>query len=65
MTNSAKYAHYGPATIGREIRFGNLRQCGGCMQRECAETEAFLVGLVQGNPLSDLLISKRYILSNT
>ena len=39
--------------------------CGSCMQRECAETEAFLVGLVQGNPLSDLLISKRYILSNT
>jgi hypothetical protein len=35
------------------------------MQRECAETEAFLVGLVQGNPLSDLLISKRYIPSNT
>jgi hypothetical protein len=47
------HAHYGPATIGRGIRFGNLRQCGGCMQRECAETEAFLVGLVQGNPLSD------------
>ncbi|WP_207100113.1 aconitase X [Paracoccus shandongensis] len=27
MTNSGKYAHYGPGLSGCRIRFGNLRQC--------------------------------------
>lgn len=27
MTNSGKYAHYGPGLSGREVRFGNLAQC--------------------------------------
>jgi predicted aconitase len=27
MTNSAKYAHYGPGLSGRNIRFGNLENC--------------------------------------
>lgn len=27
MTNSGKYAHYGPGLTGREIRFGSLEQC--------------------------------------
>ncbi|KAH8812943.1 hypothetical protein F5884DRAFT_786735 [Xylogone sp. PMI_703] len=27
MTNSAKYAHYGPGLTGRQIRFGSLSQC--------------------------------------
>ncbi|WP_294927726.1 aconitase family protein [uncultured Paracoccus sp.] len=27
MTNSGKYAHYGPGLSGRAVRFGNLDQC--------------------------------------
>jgi len=27
MTNSGKYAHYGPGLSGRAVRFGNLAQC--------------------------------------
>ncbi|KAL1589078.1 hypothetical protein WHR41_01912 [Cladosporium halotolerans] len=27
MTNSAKYAHYGPGLTGRRIRFGGLEEC--------------------------------------
>ena len=27
MTNSGKYAHYGPGLSGRPVRFGNLTQC--------------------------------------
>ncbi|KAI5357110.1 putative aconitase X swivel domain, aconitase X catalytic domain-containing protein [Septoria linicola] len=27
MTNSAKYAHYGPGLVGRKIHFGSLREC--------------------------------------
>ncbi|MEM7463119.1 MAG: aconitase X, partial [Pseudomonadota bacterium] len=27
MTNSAKYAHYGPGLTGRKFRFGNLTMC--------------------------------------
>lgn len=27
MTNSGKYAHYGPGLSGREIRFGSVAQC--------------------------------------
>lgn len=27
MTNSGKYAHYGPGLSGRAVRFGSLRQC--------------------------------------
>lgn len=27
MTNSAKYAHYGPGTIGRGMHFGSLEEC--------------------------------------
>ena len=27
MTNSAKYAHYGPGLVGRRMRFGSLRMC--------------------------------------
>ncbi len=27
MTNSGKYAHYGPGLSGRPVRFGNLAQC--------------------------------------
>ena len=27
MTNSGKYAHYGPSFINRRIRFGNMAQC--------------------------------------
>ncbi|NNU80106.1 DUF521 domain-containing protein [Halovulum dunhuangense] len=27
MTNSGKYAHYGPGLTGRRMRFGNLAQC--------------------------------------
>ena len=29
MTNSGKYAHYGPGLSGRAVRFGNLAQCVG------------------------------------
>ncbi|MBP2295513.1 cis-3-hydroxy-L-proline dehydratase [Azospirillum rugosum] len=27
MTNSAKYAHYGPGLCGRPVRFGSLKEC--------------------------------------
>lgn len=27
MTNSGKYAHYGPGLIGRDVRFGSLADC--------------------------------------
>ena len=27
MTNSAKYAHYGPGLSGRRMRFGSLADC--------------------------------------
>jgi len=27
ITNSGKYAHYGPALSGREVRFGGLKEC--------------------------------------
>jgi len=27
MTNSGKYAHYGPGLSGREVRFGSLVDC--------------------------------------
>ena len=27
LTNSGKYAHYGPGLSGREVRFGSLRDC--------------------------------------
>lgn len=27
MTNSGKYAHYGPGLSGRPVRFGNLASC--------------------------------------
>ena len=27
MTNSGKYAHYGPGLSGREVRFGSLAAC--------------------------------------
>ena len=27
MTNSGKYAHYGPALTGRQMRFGSLADC--------------------------------------
>ena len=27
MTNSAKYAHYAPGLVGREVRFGSLADC--------------------------------------
>lgn len=27
LTNSAKYAHYGPGLVGRSFRFGSLAQC--------------------------------------
>ncbi|MBB4188507.1 hypothetical protein GGE07_005186 [Sinorhizobium terangae] len=27
MTNSGKYAHYGPAAVGREFHFGSLQRC--------------------------------------
>ena len=27
MTNSAKYAHYGPGLVGRRMRFGSLGMC--------------------------------------
>lgn len=27
MTNSAKYAHYGPGLTGRRMRFGSLKEC--------------------------------------
>jgi predicted aconitase len=27
MTNSGKYAHYGPGLSGRRMRFGSLAQC--------------------------------------
>ncbi len=27
MTNSGKYAHYGPGLTGREVRFGSLSAC--------------------------------------
>ncbi len=27
MTNSGKYAHYGPGLSGRAVRFGNLADC--------------------------------------
>ncbi|GIX14950.1 MAG: hypothetical protein KatS3mg118_2909 [Paracoccaceae bacterium] len=40
MTNSAKYAHYGPALTGRAIRFGGLAAC----------AEAALSGLAPPGP---------------
>ena len=27
MTNSGKYAHYGPGLSGRKVRFGSLADC--------------------------------------
>ena len=27
MTNSGKYAHYGPGLSGRAVRFGSLADC--------------------------------------
>ena len=27
MTNSAKWAHYGPETIGAKVAFGSLAEC--------------------------------------
>jgi hypothetical protein len=27
MTNSGKYAHYGPGLSGRAVRFGSLESC--------------------------------------
>ena len=36
ITNSGKYAHYGPGLSGRAVRFGNLADC----------VEAALTGLV-------------------
>ena len=27
MTNSGKYAHYGPGLSGRSVRFGSLADC--------------------------------------
>jgi cis-L-3-hydroxyproline dehydratase len=27
MTNSGKYAHYGPGLTGRQFRFGSLASC--------------------------------------
>ena len=27
MTNSGKYAHYGPGLSGRKVRFGSLAEC--------------------------------------
>ena len=29
MTNSAKYAHYAPALVGRAVRYGSLADCVG------------------------------------
>ena len=27
MTNSGKYAHYGPALSGREVKIGGMAEC--------------------------------------
>ncbi|NDW47858.1 aconitase X [Ruegeria sp. PrR005] len=40
MTNSGKYAHYGPGLSGRAMRFGSLAQC----------AEAALTGRAPGRP---------------
>lgn len=40
MTNSGKYAHYGPGLTGREVRFGSLAQCAEAAQCGRAPDEA-------------------------
>jgi predicted aconitase len=40
MTNSAKYAHYAPALVGRGVRFGSMAAC----------VDAAAAGEVGGDP---------------
>jgi len=37
MTNSGKYAHYGPALSGRAVRFGGLAACARAAQTGFAD----------------------------
>jgi len=45
MTNSAKYAHYAPGLVGREVRFGSLAACveAACSGRATAEPPAWML----------------------
>jgi hypothetical protein len=43
MTNSGKYAHYGPDLTGRRFYFGSIAECDvGCEHRSSPQSEAEL-----------------------